>query len=122
MLHDWIKGQVTAIETGMLSFEGAFLGQIMLPTGETVLERVERNHMLNLPPPSRRTDPYIERRPWACDVAEARRVARRRWREAAKACSGDATAALRSGTHGAHNKTISRKRSSREPMNGGLIP
>jgi hypothetical protein len=33
MLRDWIKGQVIAIETGMLSFEAAFLGQIMLPTG-----------------------------------------------------------------------------------------
>lgn len=39
ILRDWIKGQVTAIETGMLSFEGAFLGQILLPsTGKTVLE------------------------------------------------------------------------------------
>jgi len=38
--------------TAVLSFEGAFLGQIMLPTGETVLERVERNNMLSLPPPS----------------------------------------------------------------------
>lgn len=40
LLRDWIKGQVTAIETGILSFEGAFLGQIMLPSGETVLDRV----------------------------------------------------------------------------------
>jgi hypothetical protein len=52
MLRDWIKGQVTAIETGMLSFEGAFLGQIMLPSGETVLERIERDDFLSLPPPS----------------------------------------------------------------------
>lgn len=42
ILRDWIKGQVTAIEVGMLSFEGAFLGQIMLPSGETVLERIEQ--------------------------------------------------------------------------------
>lgn len=40
VLRDWIKGQVVAIETGILTFEGAFLGQIMLPTGETVLDRV----------------------------------------------------------------------------------
>ena len=26
MLRDWIKGQTVAIETGMLSFETAFLG------------------------------------------------------------------------------------------------
>ena len=38
ILRDWIKGQITAIETGVLSFEGAFLGQILLPSGRTVLE------------------------------------------------------------------------------------
>ena len=42
ILRDWIKGQVTAVEVGMLSFEGAFLGQILLPSGETVLERLEQ--------------------------------------------------------------------------------
>jgi len=52
MLRDWIKGQVIAIETGMLSFEAAFLGQIMLPTGETVLERIERDNVLSLPAPT----------------------------------------------------------------------
>lgn len=41
VLRDWIKGQVTAIETGILSFDGAFLGQIMLPSGRTVLEEAE---------------------------------------------------------------------------------
>lgn len=48
ILRDWIKGQVTAIEVGTLSFDGAFLGQIMLPTGETVLERVEATKMLQI--------------------------------------------------------------------------
>lgn len=48
ILRDWIKGQVTAIEVGMLSFEGAFLGQILLPTGETVLERIEKSDMLRI--------------------------------------------------------------------------
>lgn len=43
ILRDWIKGQITAVSVGMLSFEGAFLGQIQLPTGETVLERLSRN-------------------------------------------------------------------------------
>ena len=46
ILRDWIKGQVTAIETGILSFEGAFLGQIMLESGKTVLETVSENKML----------------------------------------------------------------------------
>lgn len=47
VLRDWIKGQVTAIETGILSFEGAFLGQILLPsTGSTVLQAVQQANML----------------------------------------------------------------------------
>lgn len=49
ILRDWIKGQTTAIEVGLLSFEGAFLGQILLPTGKTVLEHVESNKLLALP-------------------------------------------------------------------------
>ena len=47
-LRDWVKGQVTAIETGMLSFEGAFLGQILLPNGQTVLEAAKSSGMLQL--------------------------------------------------------------------------
>lgn len=46
ILRDWIKGQVTAIETGILSFEGAFLGQILLPSGKSVLEKVVENKLL----------------------------------------------------------------------------
>ena len=42
ILRDWIKGQVTAIECGVLSFEAAFLGQIMLPSGETVHQAISR--------------------------------------------------------------------------------
>lgn len=41
LLRDWIKGQVMAVETGVLTFEGAFLGQILLPTGKTVLEHAQ---------------------------------------------------------------------------------
>ncbi|MFL1404234.1 hypothetical protein ACJO2E_02675 [Marinobacter sp. M1N3S26] len=46
ILRDWIKGQVMAIETGILSFEGAFLGQILLPDGQTVLDYAERQDLL----------------------------------------------------------------------------
>lgn len=46
ILRDWIKGQVMAIESGVLSFEGAFLGQMMLPSGKTVTEHVLTSHML----------------------------------------------------------------------------
>lgn len=51
IIRDWIKGQVTAVEVGMLSFEGAFLGQIMLPTGETVLDRVTTGGLLQIEGP-----------------------------------------------------------------------
>ena len=40
ILRDWIKGQVMAVETGILSFEAAFLAQILLPSGQTMLEHV----------------------------------------------------------------------------------
>ena len=46
ILRDWIKGQITAIEVGLLSFEGAFLGQILLGNGKTVLDTVEAQKML----------------------------------------------------------------------------
>lgn len=46
ILRDWVKGQVMAIESGILSFEGAFLGQMLLPTGETVLDRAINSKML----------------------------------------------------------------------------
>ena len=51
ILRDWIKGQVTAIEVGILSFEGAFLGQILLANGESVLDRVISTQLLQLPAP-----------------------------------------------------------------------
>ncbi|AFK62910.1 hypothetical protein TKWG_14160 [Advenella kashmirensis WT001] len=49
ILRDWIKGQVMAIETGILTFEGAFLGQIMLGNGRTLLEAVQDQNLLPAP-------------------------------------------------------------------------
>ena len=47
VLRDWIKGQIMAIECGILSFDGAFLGQILIPhTGKTVLEAVNEKKLL----------------------------------------------------------------------------
>ena len=46
ILRDWIKGQVMVIATGILSFEGAFLGQILLSSGRTILETVTEQKML----------------------------------------------------------------------------
>lgn len=49
ILRDWIKGQIMAVETGILSFEGAFLGQIMLPSGKTILEHAAEAKLLPAP-------------------------------------------------------------------------
>ncbi len=49
ILRDWVKGQITAVETGIMSFEAAFLGQILLPSGETVMQRIKTQGLL--PPP-----------------------------------------------------------------------
>lgn len=49
ILRDWIKGQIMAIETGILSFEGAFLGQILLPSGKTILEHAQQQQLLPKP-------------------------------------------------------------------------
>ena len=57
ILRDWIKGQVTAIECGILSFEGAFLGQVLLPSGQTILE-YSKDNLLKLPPPQEHSNEY----------------------------------------------------------------
>jgi hypothetical protein len=49
VLRDWIKGQITAVETGIMSFEAAFMPHMLLPTGERVIDRVQRDTLL---PPS----------------------------------------------------------------------
>lgn len=46
ILRDWIKGQLTAVDTGIISFEGAFLGNLLLSSGVTVHEHVTRQKML----------------------------------------------------------------------------
>ena len=48
ILRDWIKGQIMAVETGILTFEGAFLGQLLLPSGLTVLEHAQQQKLLPL--------------------------------------------------------------------------
>jgi hypothetical protein len=49
ILRDWVKGQVTAIEIGMMSFEAAFLSHILLPSGMSVIEHVESQKLLAPP-------------------------------------------------------------------------
>ena len=49
ILRDWVKGQVTAIEIGMLTFEAAFLSHILLPSGMSVIEHVQQQKLLAPP-------------------------------------------------------------------------
>lgn len=49
ILRDWVKGQVTAIEIGVLTFESAFLSHLVLPNGRRVIEEIEARGMLPAP-------------------------------------------------------------------------
>lgn len=49
VLRDWVKGQVTAVECGIMSFEAAFMPHMLLSTGERVIDRVQAQGLL--PPP-----------------------------------------------------------------------
>lgn len=50
ILHDWVKGQVTAIETGILSFEAVFMPYMLTDNGQTLLDRATTAGLL--PPPA----------------------------------------------------------------------
>ena len=40
ILRDWIEGQVTVIECGILSFEAVFFSHMIIANGQTMLEHV----------------------------------------------------------------------------------
>lgn len=40
VLRDWIKGQVTAVECGVMSVGAVFMPHMLLPTGERVIDRI----------------------------------------------------------------------------------
>lgn len=50
ILRDWVKGQVTAVETGILSFEAVFMPHMITDNGQSLLERALSQNLL--PPPS----------------------------------------------------------------------
>jgi hypothetical protein len=50
ILRDWVKGQVTAVECGMLSFEAVFMPHMLTSDGRPLIERVQEAKML--PPPN----------------------------------------------------------------------
>ena len=52
ILRDWVKGQVTAIETGILSFEHVFLPYMLTADGTPMIEYA----LKALPPPAQERD------------------------------------------------------------------
>ncbi len=50
ILRDWVKGQVTAVECGLLSFEGVFMPYMLTSDGQPLVERIMSMDVL--PPPS----------------------------------------------------------------------
>src|SRR5262245_38441868 len=49
ILRDWIKGQVTAIETGILSFEAVFMPFMLTADGRPLIERLAESNLLPKP-------------------------------------------------------------------------
>lgn len=50
ILRDWIKGQIMAIETGMLSFEAVFMPFMLTHDGRTIGERIAEIPLLEANP------------------------------------------------------------------------
>lgn len=49
ILRDWVKGQVTAVECGMLSFEAVLMPYMLTSDGRPVIERMIEAKMLPAP-------------------------------------------------------------------------
>lgn len=49
ILRDWVKGQVTAVECGILSFEAVFMPYMLTNDGRPVHERISETKMLPSP-------------------------------------------------------------------------
>ena len=50
ILRDWVKGQVVAVECGMMSFEAVFMPHMLTSDGRPLIERVQEAKLL--PPPA----------------------------------------------------------------------
>src|SRR5262245_12720878 len=49
ILRDWIKGQMTAVESGVLSFEAVFMPYMLTANGRTLVERIAETNLLPAP-------------------------------------------------------------------------
>ena len=50
VLRDWTKAQITAIESGVMSFESAFMPHMLLKDGRRVVDAAQAANLL--PPPT----------------------------------------------------------------------
>jgi hypothetical protein len=48
ILRDWIKAQVVAVETGLISFEEVFMAHVLLPNGMRMIDHAKSNKLLEL--------------------------------------------------------------------------
>lgn len=58
ILRDWVKGQTTAIECGVLSFDTAFLPHMVLADGRRVIDAANAAGLL--PPPAEKSGKVLE--------------------------------------------------------------
>jgi hypothetical protein len=49
LLRDWVKGQVTAVECGVMSFEAVFMPHMLTSNGMRVIDRVQAENLLPAP-------------------------------------------------------------------------
>jgi hypothetical protein len=49
ILRDWVKGSITAIECGVLTFEAAFMPYMLTADGRTLIEAVQQHNLLPAP-------------------------------------------------------------------------
>jgi len=49
ILRDWVKGQITAVECGVMSFDAAFMPFMVTDNGQTVIERIRNLKVLPAP-------------------------------------------------------------------------
>lgn len=49
IIRDWVKGQVTAIECGVLSFEAVFMPYMLTADGRPLIERIAETKLLPAP-------------------------------------------------------------------------
>lgn len=49
VLRDWVKGQITAVECGVIGFEAAFMPHMLLKDGRRVIDAVHAANLLPAP-------------------------------------------------------------------------